>query len=240
MAIIGLKSLRRPWVWGGLLTLTLAVLCAHLLAAASPTAAQIVAAEVKIGNVEQTILAIGKVQPRDLVNVGAQVTGRINRLHVALGDRVRQGQLIAEVDAEPQRSALRSAEAAVAALTAQSRSRRVALEQAQLMLERQRVLASRGFISRTDFENAQANAKIIRADIDSLSAQIEQARTQVESARINLSYTRITSPIDGTVVAIVTKQGQTRMALTLVFLDVHVVEFVGVQGGDDALKVGTV
>jgi multidrug efflux pump subunit AcrA (membrane-fusion protein) len=65
------------------------------------------------------VQAVGRVNPKELVAVGAQVSGQVKRLHVVLGQRVQAGDLIAEVDSQPQRIALRSAEAAANALRAQ-------------------------------------------------------------------------------------------------------------------------
>ena len=63
--------------------------------------------------------------------------------------------------------------------------------------------------SKEDYETAEANLKVLKAEIESLDAQIEQARIAVDTAEIDLGYTKISSPIDGVVVAIVTKEGQT-------------------------------
>ena len=94
----------------------------------------------KVGELEQRVLAIGRVQPKTLVSVGAQVSGLVKRLHVSLGQQVKAGQLIAEVDAEPQQTALRTAEAAVAALKAQLAARRASLAQAESTYRRQEAL----------------------------------------------------------------------------------------------------
>ncbi|KAG1083237.1 hypothetical protein G6F40_014834 [Rhizopus arrhizus] len=63
--------------------------------------------------------------------------------------------------------------------------------------------------SREAFETAEARLAVTRAEIASLDAQIAQAEIQVDTARVNLGYTRIVSPIDGMVGAVVTKEGQT-------------------------------
>lgn len=210
MIAIRAKGYGSRVAWVVAIVLGAGVALSVVISRSTPRAdADVVTTTVTIGTIEQTVMAIGKVQPRELVHVGAQVTGRINRLHVASGDRVRAGQLIAEVDAQQQTSALQNAEAAVTSLQAQRDARRAVLSQARLVLERQRTLIGKGFTPRADYDNAEAAVKVIQAEIASLAAQIEQAKTQVDTARINLSYTRITAPIDGTVVAIVTKQGQT-------------------------------
>ncbi|MDT0139924.1 efflux RND transporter periplasmic adaptor subunit [Acidovorax sp. PRC11] len=161
------------------------------------------------GTLAQEVLAVGKVRPKELVAVGAQVSGRVERLHVHLGQRVGKGALIAEVDAQPQQLALRSAQAAVDALRAQRVARDVALAHARLSLRRQQTLAQTEATAQADVEAAQAAADTLQADIDALRAQIAQARTQVETARTQLSYTRIVAPMDGVVVSVITKQGQT-------------------------------
>jgi macrolide-specific efflux system membrane fusion protein len=63
--------------------------------------------------------------------------------------------------------------------------------------------------SQQDYESAEATLAATRADIEALDAQIEQGRISVDTARVNLGYTRIVAPMDGVVVAIVTREGQT-------------------------------
>lgn len=177
-------------------------------ASAKPST-QFATAPVTVGDLEQTVLAVGRLHPKELVAVGAQVSGQVRRLHVELGQKVKAGELIAEVDAQPQRIKLRNAEASVTALQAQLAARRAALVQARLTFQRQQELLQADATSRADHEAAKAALDTALADVGALQAQIEQARTQVETERINLGYTRIVSPMDGVIVAVVTKQGQT-------------------------------
>lgn len=173
------------------------------------SAVEYATAPVTVGDLEQTVLAVGRLRAKELVAIGAQVSGQVQRLHVELGQQVKAGDLIAEVDAQPQRIALRNAEASVNALQAQLAARRAALVQAQLTFQRQQELLTADATSRADHEAARAALDTAQAEIGSLQAQIEQARTQVETGRINLGYTRIVAPMDGVIVAVVTKQGQT-------------------------------
>lgn len=175
----------------------------------SAPAAEFTTAAVTVGDLEQTVLAVGRLRAKELVAVGAQVTGQVKRLHVALGQKIQAGDLIAEVDAQPQQIALRNAQASVNALQAQLTARRAALVQAELVYRRQQELLAADATSRADHEAAKAALDTAQAETLSLAAQIEQARTQVETSRINLGYTRILAPMDGVVVSIVTKQGQT-------------------------------
>ncbi len=162
-----------------------------------------------MGDIEQTVLATGKLRPKDLVSVGAQVSGQVTKLYVELGQRVKAGDPIAEIDPAPQRLALRNAEAAVQSLVAQKASRQGALVQAELAYRRQQEMLAADATSRADHEAAEAALTAVRGELRALDAQIVQARTQVETARLNLGFTRIVAPMDGTIVAVVTKQGQT-------------------------------
>lgn len=164
-------------------------------------------------DLEQTVLAVGRLRAKELVAVGAQVSGQVTRLHVTLGQQVKAGDIIAEVDAQPQRIALRNAEALVVSLQAQLAARRAALVQTELTYRRQQELLSVNATSKADHEAAKAALDSARAETLSLGAQVEQANTQVETSRINVGYTRIVAPMDGIIIAVVTKQGQTLNSL---------------------------
>lgn len=166
-------------------------------------------APVERGDVEDTVLATGTLEPAKLVSVGAQVSGQITRLAVALGDEVEPGDLIAEIDSVPQRNRLRDAEARLANVRAQKLSQEAALAQAQLAFERQRTMLAADATPRSEFEAADAALKAARAQIAALSAQIEQAQIAVDDARVDIGYTRVLAPMRGTVVAIVAEEGQT-------------------------------
>lgn len=175
----------------------------------APAATRYVTAAVTRGDIEQTVIATGTLEARNLVSVGAQVSGRVVSLKVDLGDAVEQGQLIAEIDSLPQQNALRNAEAGLATLRAQRSARVAALKQAELAFKRQQEMMSADATSRAEYEAAEASLASTRADISALDAQIEQGSIQVDTAKLNLGYTKILAPIDGTVVAVVTKEGQT-------------------------------
>lgn len=200
---------RRLFLFAGLPAIIVLAALAWWLAARPSAAEGLATADVTVGDIEQTVLATGKLRPKELVSVGAQVSGQVKRLYVELGQTVRAGDPIADIDAAPQRLALRNAEAVVGALVAQKGSRQGALIQMELAYRRQKTMLAADATSRADFEAAEAALTAVRGELRSLDAQIVQARTQVEAARLNLGFTRILAPMDGTIVAIVTKQGQT-------------------------------
>ncbi|MFM1694628.1 efflux RND transporter periplasmic adaptor subunit [Aeromonas salmonicida] len=160
-------------------------------------------------DLEQSVLADGTLQAQKLVSVGAQVSGQIKVLHVALGDQVRQGDLLVEIDDLTQQNALKDAEAALDNVQAQLASRQATLRNNGLVFDRQRKVLARGLGSQADYDSAEATLIATRADIRALTAQAVQARIAVDTARVNLGYTRIVAPMAGTIVAIPVEQGQT-------------------------------
>ncbi|MGE6162446.1 efflux RND transporter periplasmic adaptor subunit [Aeromonas salmonicida] len=175
---------------------------------ATPVASYITATAER-RDLEQSVLADGTLQAQKLVSVGAQVSGQIKVLHVALGDQVRQGDLLVEIDDLTQQNALKDAEAALDNVQAQLASRQATLRNNALMFDRQRKVLARGLGSQADYDSAEATLIATRADIRALTAQAVQARIAVDTARVNLGYTRIVAPMAGTIVAIPVEQGQT-------------------------------
>jgi macrolide-specific efflux system membrane fusion protein len=166
-------------------------------------------ASARLEHIEDTVLASGTIQPLKLVNVGAQASGRILALHVALGDHVAQGQIVAEIDPATQRNTLENAQAVLAQERAQRLSRLATLKQAELAFKRAEVTYPQEASSQADYEAAESAYTGAKADTAALDAQIRQAQIAVDSARVNLGYTRVIAPIEGTVVAIVAPEGQT-------------------------------
>ena len=168
-----------------------------------------IVATAKLGSIEQTVLASGILVPSQLVSVGAQVSGQITALNVELGDKVRKGELIATIDPVPLQNALRNAEAALAQDRAQLAADRVTLGLDEVTLKRQAGVLEVQAISQADYDVAKAAVDKDRANIAALEAQITQAAIAVDTARVNLGYTKISSPIDGEIIATLVKQGQT-------------------------------
>ena len=164
-------------------------------------------------DLEDTVLATGTIRAEKMINVGAQATGQVKALHVKVGDHVKQGQLIAEIDATTQQNTLRDELAGIDSLKAQRASRQAALTHARLQLERQQQMYARDATSRAELQAAQNQLAGAQADLKTNEMQLQQAALKAETARANLGYTRIAAPMDGTVVAIVTEQGQTVNAM---------------------------
>lgn len=171
--------------------------------------AQLLTAPVARADIEVTVLAQGTIKPQNLVAVGAQASGRITRIAVELGQTVRQGDLIAQIDSVNQQNALRAAQSDLAVAEAQRRERESTLDLAQRTLARLERLQTSNLTLQAEYDGAVSSVAVARAQIAALDAQIDQARIAIETAQANLDYTRITAPGDGTVLAITAQQGQT-------------------------------
>lgn len=170
---------------------------------------KLVLAPVVRGDVEQIVEATGMLKPSHLVSVGSQVSGRIESLHVKLGDKVKAGDLIAEIDSRTQRNKLQSAQAAQRSARGNRNALSSRLRQYELTLQREQNLLASQATTRSDYELAKADVESTREQIAALEAEIAQRQTDVDAAQTNLEYTRITAPADGTVLAVVARQGQT-------------------------------
>lgn len=201
-----MKSKIRNLVIFGIVT---ALVC-YLIVFQRPTAQNsFITVSAYRGDISSTIFASGSIEPANLVSVGAQVSGRVIALHVELGQRVTEGQRIAEIDSVPQMNTVRRNEAALSALQAQRERVKAVLKQTEFAFRRQSDIIAGKAGTRQDYEAAEAAYAGARADLSALDAQIEGATVNVRNARTELAYTQITAPMDGTIVAVVTKQGQT-------------------------------
>ncbi|AHY06862.1 efflux RND transporter periplasmic adaptor subunit [Serratia plymuthica] len=191
---------------GALLVVLLIALTSYLQ---RPPQANHVTAPVRVGDIENAVLATGKMDAVERVNVGAQVSGQVKSLKVKLGDRVTQGQPIADIDDLPQRNDLRNAEAALNVAKADLQAKQALLKQAESRFKRQKRMLNDEVSSLEDFEAAEATLTTTRAELIALNARIVQAQIEVDKKKVDLSYTRILAPMDGIVIAVITQQGQT-------------------------------
>ncbi|WP_172327256.1 efflux RND transporter periplasmic adaptor subunit [Mangrovicoccus sp. HB161399] len=161
------------------------------------------------GTVTRSVLASGMLEASRLVSVGARVSGQVETLAVDLGDRVAEGDLIAQIDSQDQQNEVLQAEASLANLAAQIASTQATLDHARESLARLERLKAGSYATDEDIESATADVRVCEAELDALAAQKSSAEVTLSTAKVALERTRITSPITGTVVAVVVKQGQT-------------------------------
>lgn len=174
-----------------------------------PSDTAYITATVQRGDIEDLVSAIGSLQPRNYVDVGAQVSGQLRKIAVEVGSEVHEGQLLAEVDAEQSAARVDASRAQLRAQQAQMAERELALGKAERDLERQKNLMAEEATTAETLQNAETTARSARAQISSLKAQMEQLQASMRVEEANLKYTRIYAPMDGTVVSIAARQGQT-------------------------------
>lgn len=160
-------------------------------------------------HIQQSVQATGVLQAYKQVDVGAQVSGQITRLLVTEGQRVKKGDLLAEIDPKLAQNKLSAAEADLIKARATLQTREAQQRLNLLNLQRQQKIYARQAGSQTDLDNAIANEAVSRAEVSTARADITAAEINVETAKTELGYTRITAPMDGTVLSLVAKQGQT-------------------------------
>jgi membrane fusion protein, macrolide-specific efflux system len=161
------------------------------------------------GNIEETVLADGTISAFKQVSVGAQVSGQIKKLYVELGQEVKKGDRIAEIDDLTQQNNLKQSQASLESLLAQRSSKQAQLKNYQLTYQRQYTLMQQKVGAQADLDLAKANLDSIKADILSLESDIIRAQIAVDNAKLDLGYTKINAPMDGVVVAIPVEAGQT-------------------------------
>lgn len=164
---------------------------------------------VKRGDLKKSVIATGTLTAYQRVEVGAQVSGKIEKIHVKLGQLIQQGDLIAEIDSQTQRNHLNTAQAKLTSYRSQLNAKTVAYDIAKSSYERSKKLYGQKAISLTELDDAKNTFAIAQAAIQEITATIKQAEIEVNTAKTNLGYTKILSPITGTVISIPVAEGQT-------------------------------
>ena len=206
---------RRRSRWRSVLV-ALAVLAAGIgafgyLRTASQTEARAepVTAVAARGDIEDAVSALGNIQPRDYVDVGAQVSGQLKQIHVVVGDEVTNNFLLAEIDPVVLVARVEGGRAQLASLKAQLVDRQAQATLAGLVFERQGKLRRDKATSEEAYESADAAARSAAAQVDMLKAQISQVESTIRGDEATLGYTKIYAPMAGTVVSLTARKGQT-------------------------------
>jgi len=187
--------------------LATAVYSVHAWRAAKPIDLPLV--RVEQADLEELITAQGKLEPKEYVDVGAQVSGQLSRLHVEIGDTVTRGQLIAEIDPRLYASRVAADQARLSSLTAQLAEQDAQIIYARQVRDRNRQLIEARAVSREALEESESAVHVAQARAASLKAQIDEGRSTLTGDETNLGYTKIYAPMDGTVASQTAREGQT-------------------------------
>ena len=148
------------------LVIAVVLLCGLALGAKrwffAPPRQTFITADVVRMDLEESVLASGTLKAFKTVAVGAQVNGQLKKLLVAMGDKVKKGQLLAEIDPVLPQFTLKDSEAQVDNLQAQKRAKQALLKQYELAFQRQSQMSAKEASSRADLESAQAQLESTR------------------------------------------------------------------------------
>ncbi|CAA0111181.1 Macrolide export protein MacA [Starkeya nomas] len=166
-------------------------------------------ARVETGDIETSVTAIAKMQPKTYVDVGTQVSGQLRTIRPDVGDVVKKDDLLAEIDPTVYQTRVAGDRASLDNLRAQLAQAEAQLTLDRLRNERAQQLLKNQSGSKDAADAAEATERISEAKIDALKAQIAQTQATLEGDLANLGYTKIYAPIDGTVVSITAREGGT-------------------------------
>ncbi len=161
------------------------------------------------GNVEKTVVASGSVESVNEVDVGAQASGKITKLYVKLGQEIKKGEMIADIDSTTQINTLNTKKAALVSYQAQLKAKKTAYDVALSSYNRLSKLYTQKATSFDSVNTAKSTLDNAKAEIEAIEANIKQAEIEVNTAETNVSYTKITAPMDGTIISVPVSEGQT-------------------------------
>ncbi len=204
--------MRRRVIWGGvILILGVAAFAAFGRGGAQRSGkARFETAAVDRGRVVARVTATGTLSALVTVQVGSQVSGRIQELYVDFNSPVRAGQLLARIDPQLFQAAVEQARANLAAAEGNlARARAQSVDAARQHDRARALLENEQLIAQADVDTADANAQAAAAQVQAMQGAVAQAQAALHQAQVNLEYTRIISPIDGLVISRNVDIGQT-------------------------------
>lgn len=194
-----------PWMLG---TAVVTVLLGWWLWPRTPPPA-FTTASVDRGDIELRITASGTLSATVTVDVGSQVTGRIQELHADYNSVVSKGQIVAKIDPSLYQAQAAQQRANVLAAQGNLARTRAQAEDAHRQASRAKELASQQLLAQSDADTADTNAIAADAAVQQARGQLAQAQAALQLAETNIRYTDIISPTDGIVISRAVNQGQT-------------------------------
>lgn len=162
-----------------------------------------------VGDLVVSIASTGRLSARSTVNIGSEVSGQISEVFVDFNDKVRRGEIVAQINSERFNAQLRSFQAELAGAISTEEQAKRRLRQAGRDMERRRELARRALVSKTDLEAYEELRDQAQSDLQVASASVARLKASVASAEYDLAKTTIRSPVDGVVLDRMIEPGQT-------------------------------
>ncbi|MFC3873617.1 efflux RND transporter periplasmic adaptor subunit [Neisseria musculi] len=160
-------------------------------------------------DINQTVNATGEISAAQLVTVGSQASGQIKKLHVKIGQQVKKGDLIAEIDSTTQLNELNTNKAKLDTYQAQLVSAGIKQRTADKKYKREKALWAEDATSKQELEDAEDALAAAKASVAELKSLIRQTQISINTSEADLGYTRISATMDGTIVSIPVEEGQT-------------------------------
>ncbi|WP_260704866.1 efflux RND transporter periplasmic adaptor subunit [Edaphobacter flagellatus] len=223
------KQKRKLWIWGGLIALVVAVVLGVAVAARGNNAkiepSQL--AKVEKGDIARSVVATGKVQPITKVEVKSKASGIVTKLYTDINAHVKQGQLLAQLDQVEILAQVNAQKAQLAAAESNARAAQAAIQYDKVNAEapdlpmfkntydRALSMSRDGVVSQQALDDAQqkylaaantrdkavAQITVDTSKLHQAQAQVQQAEASLKQLEEQLSYTTITSPMDGVVLS---------------------------------------
>ena len=165
--------------------------------------------QVSRGDIENVVAAVGRIEPRAYVDVGAQASGQLRRILVQVGDKVTAGQRLAEIDPQVQSAKVEADRAELARLEANLDEQQALAEFADAQFARNKSLVSQNTVSRSIYDESRRDVRTSAAKVSAIRAQIRQMQSTLKGDEVALTYTQIDAPMPGTVLSIDAREGQT-------------------------------
>jgi RND family efflux transporter MFP subunit len=146
------------------------------------------------------LTSAGYVVPQIEIDVSSKIVGRVDRVTVHEGSVVKQGQVLFELDANDQRTAVASAQARVAAARARAATARAQVGEVAIQLAREQKLVASGAMGAATADDLAARSKSLTEQVNAAEADVTASQAEVTALSVTLGNTTIRSPIDGTVV----------------------------------------
>jgi HlyD family secretion protein len=161
------------------------------------------------GDIEALVVTSGTLNPIETVDVGAQVSGKIEKLYADFNSIVTKGQVVAELDQEPLRMKIEQNEANYRSRVASLERSKVTLQTAGKAYERAKSLFAKELISIEEMDASEANYLNAKSDLISSEASLAQAKSTLDLSKVDLGYSIIKAPVDGVVITRKVNIGQT-------------------------------
>ncbi len=162
------------------------------------------------GDIEDSVLATGSLQPADLVEVGSEVSGDVKTMHIKLGDHVKAGDLIAEINLQGNdRNQVQQAQSQINSAQANLNQARAQLNFQTTNLARNKTLLEKGAGTQVAVDQAENQIANARNNITQFEGQLRSSQATLDDAKARTDKANIRAPVDGMVAEIVTHQGET-------------------------------